>query len=159
MPQIDLFQLVIIGMGALSIGLVAYILVMPYLSGEKRADRRFESVSSNKKPRNTDSAADTIAQRRKDVQDTLRDMEQRQKSREKVTTRIRLLRAGFDAPAIHVLHWLADFRACLWRHCISHQFQCLGRRWYSICDDTWLSALDTQLFGQTPSEKVRQRVS
>ena len=44
----DLLRLSVIFLAALSVGGIAYVLVMPYLSGERKTDKRFASVSQGK---------------------------------------------------------------------------------------------------------------
>jgi tight adherence protein B len=79
-------------------GLV-FALLYPYVSGEKQTEKRVASVTETrtKKTTGTRSAADIAAQRKKQVSESLKDMEARAKSREKVSIRTQLERAGLDA--------------------------------------------------------------
>ena len=69
-------------------GLV-FALLYPYVSGEKQTEKRVASVTETraKKARRpaSRSAADIAAQRKKQVSESLKDMESRAKSREKVS--------------------------------------------------------------------------
>lgn len=90
-------QLAVLGLAALSVGLVVYVLVFPYLSGEKKADKRRESIA-RQGPRygNRGSVQDEHNQRRKQVQDTLKELEKKQKAKNSITIRMRILRTGLN---------------------------------------------------------------
>lgn len=97
MDSSDLLLVGLLLLGAVSIGAVAYLLVNPYLSGERRADQRMQVVTESKTKRLALKAqSDTTQNRRRAVTETLKDLEDRQKSREKVTMRLRLQRAGLE---------------------------------------------------------------
>ena len=82
---------------ALCAGVAIYIVVNPFLSGERQATQRMQTVTENKKVRTERRAKDDEMQnRRKHVADTLKDLEDRQKASEKVSLRLRLVRAGLD---------------------------------------------------------------
>jgi tight adherence protein B len=96
-PNDDLLLLGLLLLAALSIGAVVFLLVNPYLSGERRADKRIQGVTVTRSTRIAVKAqADAAQNRRRQVADTLRDLEDRQKAREKITMRLRLQRAGLD---------------------------------------------------------------
>jgi tight adherence protein B len=96
-PNDDLLLLGLLLMAALSIGAVVFLLVNPYLSGERRTDKRIQGVTLTRSTRIAVKAQAEAAQsRRRQVADTLRDLEDRQKAREKITMRLRLQRAGLD---------------------------------------------------------------
>jgi tight adherence protein B len=78
---------------------IVFVFVYPYLSGEKATEKRVASVTAEQRMKKgaARSAADIAAQRKKQVSDTLKDMETRSRQREKVTLRLRLERAGLDA--------------------------------------------------------------
>ncbi len=98
--RLDSNDLILIGLlllAALSIGAAVYLLVNPYLSGERRADKRIQGVTENKANRIAIRAqADAVQNRRRQVAETLQELEQREKAREKVSMRLRLQRAGLD---------------------------------------------------------------
>ena len=96
-PNDDLLLLGLLLLAAVSIGAVVFLLVNPYLSGERRADKRIQGVTVTRSTRIAVKAqADAAQSRRRQVADTLRDLEDRQKAREKITMRLRLQRAGLD---------------------------------------------------------------
>jgi tight adherence protein B len=93
----DLLLLGLLLLAAVSIGAVVFLLVNPYLSGERRTDKRIQGVTETRSTRIAVKAQAEAAQsRRRQVADTLRDLEDRQKAREKITMRLRLQRAGLD---------------------------------------------------------------
>ena len=97
MDSNDLLLMGLLLMAALSIGAVVYLLVNPYLSGERRADKRIQGVTESRSARLAiRNQADAVQNRRRQVTETLQELEQREKAREKVTMRLRLQRAGLD---------------------------------------------------------------
>jgi tight adherence protein B len=81
---------------ALAIGGLLYALIYPFVSGDMQAAKRVASVSERKKSGNNRSVAEIAAQRKKQVTESLKDMESRAKSSRKVTLRTKLERAGLD---------------------------------------------------------------
>jgi tight adherence protein B len=93
----DLLLLGLLVLAALSIGVVVYLLVNPYFSGERRTDRRIQGVTESKTARIALRAqADAVQNRKRQVSETLQELEAREKAREKITMRLRLQRAGLD---------------------------------------------------------------
>jgi tight adherence protein B len=93
----DLMIGVLLLLGALSVAAIIYLLVNPYLSGERRVDKRMQSVTENRARRGVGKVQAEITQNRKrQVAETLEELEQREKARTKVTMRLRLERAGLD---------------------------------------------------------------
>ena len=81
----------------MSIGAVVYLLVNPYFSGERRTDKRIQGVTESRSNRVAVKAqADAVQNRRRQVTETLKELEDRQKTREKVSMRLRLQRAGLE---------------------------------------------------------------
>jgi tight adherence protein B len=81
-------------LAALAVSALAYVLFYPYLSGDREKDTRVNRVVG---PRRTSlTPLQQAASRRKSVSETLKDMEDRQKAIEKVSLRVRLMRAGID---------------------------------------------------------------
>jgi tight adherence protein B len=75
--------------------MIVFVLVYPYLSGERQTEERYRSVAENRaKVIGSRGANEVAAQRRKNVVDTLKELEDRQKAAEKVSMRLRLQRAG-----------------------------------------------------------------
>ena len=88
-------------MAALSIGGIAYVLLYPLLSGEAKANKRMARVSTGAKGRDTRTAArlesDGKDQRRKQMQKTLKEMEENQKRKKKrVSLAMQLAHAGLQ---------------------------------------------------------------
>jgi tight adherence protein B len=83
---------------ACAISGIAYFLFMPYLSGEKRADQRVKDVAEAKRRvSGAKSQSDASTNNRKrQVADTLKDLDDRKKASEKVSLRLRLQRAGLE---------------------------------------------------------------
>jgi tight adherence protein B len=88
------------GMGgiiALCVAFIGYLVIYPMISGEAQAEKRLQGITENKAKRGTRNVREEEASnRRKQVADTLRELEDRQKARERLTLRLRLERAGLD---------------------------------------------------------------
>ncbi len=84
---------------AFAIAAIVFALAYPYFSGDKQGERRLQQVTSSSARRQSVAAgrqsADNSANRRKQVADTLKDVEA-QRANEKVTLRLKLERAGLD---------------------------------------------------------------
>lgn len=92
---------------ALAVGVVIYIVVFPYLSGEKAAGKRVKGVSLGRNNRIAAKvAADVAHTRRQMVQDTLKDLEDRQKASKRANLRLQLQRAGLDVQP--KVFWIAS---------------------------------------------------
>jgi tight adherence protein B len=97
-------QLIIIGLIALGVGGVALILLYPYLSADRNASRRLESISDKSKlvPKLSfrqrflkDDPKDT---RRRQLQESLKQLEEEEKKRKKkMTLRVMLAQAGLES--------------------------------------------------------------
>lgn len=93
----ELMQIGALALAAVAVGGLAYSVLFPYFSGERQAEKRLQSVTESKTARVARKVqAEQASHRRKAVADTLKEIEARQKSKEKVTLRIRLQRAGVD---------------------------------------------------------------
>jgi tight adherence protein B len=97
--RVDNNDLLLIGMlalAAISAGAVVYLLIAPYISGD-RTDKRIQAATENKGRRiGIKQQAEVANNRRRQVAETLKDLEDRQKQREKVSLRLKLQRAGLD---------------------------------------------------------------
>lgn len=104
----EMMPFVVALLAAAAIAAVVFTVMYPYISGSKQKDKRVASVTENRaKTVATRSAADVAANRKKQVQDSLKDIESRQKAREKVTLRVKLQRAGLDADPKSYWIWSA----------------------------------------------------
>ncbi len=92
-------ELMQIGLGllvAISAGAAIYFVVSSLLSGDA-AEKRLQELSESKGARTQSRGQTDLGQnRRKQVADSLKEMESRQKQKEKVTLRLRLERAGLE---------------------------------------------------------------
>lgn len=80
-----------------SVGGVAYVFLLPLLSGEKRAEQRMKNIadteSFTRKTRNT-KVPDAATSRRQQVEDTLKQLDERQKKAKRPPLSIRLQQSG-----------------------------------------------------------------
>ncbi len=90
--------MVMAAMVAVAVAAIVFTLAWPYLSGEKKKDKRIQDVAAARNGRRGGVAAATEgnSSRKKNVADTLKEIEARQKAKEKITLRLRLQRAGLD---------------------------------------------------------------
>lgn len=92
-------QLIVMALAAVAFSAVLFSLLYPLFSGERESDRRVRTITESRGQ--TDmrlSAAEAAANRRKAVSESLKEIEIRNKAREKVTIRLQLQRAGWDMP-------------------------------------------------------------
>ena len=89
----NLTPFLVVGLVMLAIGLVAFVGVYPFLTGEYKSEKRFDAVMGAKSNR-VRSRVDSVANRRKMVQEQLKHAEQKRAAKNKVTLRTRLIRAG-----------------------------------------------------------------
>jgi tight adherence protein B len=93
----DMTPLLVALLAAAALASIVFVFVYPYLSGERQKDKRVATVTENRATKVASrSAAEVAAQRRKAVTETLKDIDNRQKTKEKVSLRTRLQRAGLD---------------------------------------------------------------
>jgi tight adherence protein B len=99
----EMGQLILIGIIALSVGGLAFVFLYPYLAADSKASRRIESVSDKSKlsPKLSfrqrflkDDPKDT---RRRQLQESLKQLEEEEKRRKKkITLRVMLAQAGLE---------------------------------------------------------------
>lgn len=93
----DMMPIVVALLGAAAIGAIIFTLIYPIISGDKKREKRMATVTEARSVKiATRSAVDVAANRRKQVSETLKDIEKRDK-KEKVSIRLQLQRAGIDA--------------------------------------------------------------
>lgn len=94
-------------MAAMAIGALVFVVLFPYFSGDREKEKRFRVVTQHTtRTLASQATADTAGNRRRAVTETLKELESRQKAKEKLTLRIRLQRAGLDiTPKVF---WLAS---------------------------------------------------
>lgn len=86
--------LIFSGLVTIAVGGVFYAFVSPYLSGEVKAEKRKASIEGTRRKPAADGAKDA-AVRRKQIADSLRELEARGKNK-KLTLETRLLQAGLS---------------------------------------------------------------
>lgn len=88
--------ILIIGLVMLSIGLIAYIVAHPFLTGEHKSEKRIDSIAKSKANR-TGVRQEAATDRRKMVQEQLKYADQKKAAKNKTTLKTRLVRAGLHA--------------------------------------------------------------
>lgn len=97
MDNPELLQPILMALAALCGGAIIYFLVLPHLTGERQTEKRIQGVTESRGVRSQRrSQAEIANNRRKQVADTLKELEERQKAKEKLTLRLRLEQAGLE---------------------------------------------------------------
>lgn len=82
---------------AIAIAATVYAVMYPLISGERIKEKRVATVTeSHTKKLSSRSAADIAASRKKQIAESLKDIENRQKAKEKVSLKLKLERAGLE---------------------------------------------------------------
>ncbi len=82
-------------LGAVAAAALIFALTYPLFAGDKAAEKRISTVTTSRKAKLAQrNDAESAANRRKQVSDKLKELEERTKQSEKVTLRLRLQRAG-----------------------------------------------------------------
>ncbi|MEZ5828396.1 MAG: type II secretion system F family protein [Hyphomicrobiales bacterium] len=93
----ELVQMSAVVLAALAVGGIVYVLVMPYLSDERKVSKRVATAAQGQtRTRTRVGVAAPLQMRRKQVQDTIRDIEAKQKAKKRVSLRVKLMRAGLN---------------------------------------------------------------
>jgi tight adherence protein B len=92
--DLNLDPMLIAVLVALAAAGAVFAFIYPYISGDRQKDQRLARVSEGRR-RVADVTGDA-QNRRKNVADTLKEMEARQKASEKISLRLRLQRAGLQ---------------------------------------------------------------
>lgn len=77
-----------------AVGGVVYVLLMPYMSGERKASKRVANLAQGVQRRS--AVPRSLQLRKQRVQDTIKNIEAKQKPKKRVQLRIRLIRAGLS---------------------------------------------------------------
>ena len=80
-------------LSGIAVGGVVYVLVMPYMSGERKASKRVGNVA---RVPSRAAVPRSLQIRKQQVQDTIKNMEAQKKSKKRVQLRMRLIRAGLS---------------------------------------------------------------
>lgn len=84
-------------LAGLAVGGVVYVLVMPYMSGERKASKRVANVAHGQtKAQRRGALPQPLQMRKQQVQDTIKNIEAKQKAKKRVPLRTRLMRAGLS---------------------------------------------------------------
>ena len=85
-------------LAALAVGGGVYALAMPYLSDERKSTKRLANVAQGSRKIRAGLALQQqpLQMRKKQVQDSLKELEAKQKAKKRVTLRQKLVRAGLD---------------------------------------------------------------
>jgi tight adherence protein B len=94
------------GLAACAVSALVFALLYPYFSADRKGEMRLRGLSEGSGPNAGQAARDMAANRRKQVTESLKELESRQKALEKVTLRLRLQRAGIDVTP--KVYWLAS---------------------------------------------------
>jgi tight adherence protein B len=95
----DLMMYAMMLVGAISVVTIIFVVLNPYISGEKRAEQRMQGVAEGARVVRSGSAGkieEAASNRKQQVAQTLQDLENKQKEVQTVTMRQRLQRAGLD---------------------------------------------------------------
>lgn len=84
-------------LAGLAVGGVVYVLVMPFMSGERAASKRVANVAQGQaRARTRVGLQQPLQMRRQQVQDSIRDLEAKQKANKRVPLRTKLVRANLS---------------------------------------------------------------
>ena len=83
-------------MGALSVAVIIYILLDPILSGSNKVEKRKQALAGGASQKRESRDGNAEARRRKQVSETMKEIEEKSRKREKITLRLRLQRAGLE---------------------------------------------------------------
>lgn len=107
MDKMSLSVLITAALAAISVGGLAYVLVYPFLSGEKKAENRkkaYQRQGTKTRFKGRNSKLSEQDKRRKQVEDTLKRLEDRNKGKEKVDMKLRLQQAGLStSPTLFII--------------------------------------------------------
>ena len=92
-------------LAACAVSSLVFVLVYPYISAGRKAELRLRGFADRSGP-SAPAASDLAANRRKQVSESLKEIESRQKRLEKVSLRLRLERAGINVTP--KVYWLAS---------------------------------------------------
>ena len=81
-------------LAGVAVGGVVYVLLMPYMSGERKASKRVANLAQGVQRRS--AVPRSLQIRKQRVQDTIKNIEAKQKPKKRVPLRIRLIRAGLS---------------------------------------------------------------
>jgi tight adherence protein B len=83
-------------LAGLAIGGAVYVLVLPYFSGGRTAEKRVANVAQGPARAQRRNVVQPLQTRRQQVQDSIKNIEAKQKANKRVPLRIKLIRAGLS---------------------------------------------------------------
>jgi tight adherence protein B len=96
MSESDIGYMLVPILIALAFAGAVFAFAYPYISEDRQKEKRVDDFVGNRTRKIGASVEDAQANRKKNVAETLKEMEQRQKAKEKITMRLRLQRAGLE---------------------------------------------------------------
>jgi tight adherence protein B len=93
-------------LAACAVSAIVFVVAYPYFSADRKGELRLRGLSEGSGPNALQAARDLAANRRKQVSESLKELESRQKALEKVSLRLRLQRAGINVTP--KVYWLAS---------------------------------------------------
>ncbi len=81
---------------AVAVGGIAYVFLYPLISGEKRVEQRMKEIADTETVVRKTRKPDVATSRRQQVEDTLKQLEERQKKAKRPPLSVRLQQAGLD---------------------------------------------------------------
>jgi tight adherence protein B len=111
MTQEDLMFYGLLAMATVCVIAIVYLLLAPVVTGERRAEKRAEEITQQTRTsrpggRSVAATADQAANRKQKVADAIKEMEQQQKAKAKVSIRQQMMRAGLE-PDVRMF-WIAS---------------------------------------------------
>ncbi len=96
----DQDSLLIAGLAAVSVGALFYVFIYPLLSGEAKAEKRVQALSqSGQQRRSAERLNEMAATRKKSVADSLKELDEAESAKRRVSLQDRLEQAGLTMPA------------------------------------------------------------
>lgn len=96
----EMIMFAAMGMGAISVGVIMYLLLDSILSGSQKVEKRKKALAGGNAHKKELRDGNVEARRRQQVSETMKEIEEKSKKREKVTMRLRLQRAGLETFSI-----------------------------------------------------------
>ncbi len=96
----DQDSLLIAGLAAISVGALFYVFVYPLLSGDAKAEKRVQALSqTGQQRRSAERLNELAATRKKSVADSLKELDETEQSKRRVSLQERIEQAGLTMPA------------------------------------------------------------
>lgn len=83
-------------LGALALGGIAFVILDPLLSGERKMHKRRKNLTDRVSNKARISAQETASNRRKNIQDSLKELEKQSRKKKKLTLKTSIERAGLE---------------------------------------------------------------